>query len=426
MQVYVVINAVCQDKHGVMDVMHGSLRRLRVCLATFLILFLPGGYVQAGDDGLDGAKEKVYARVGGGVFFLDLPESSPFIETNSREEVVGFLDHYDASNRAGPQIRLAVGGERDAFGRKLFAEASGFITFHSSSHVNEYERTSELWDELEAEQHGLTVAELRNLTDGAREARRGEIFNDKTRRNALLSAINSREDLRFAGWIGAIDGTALPGTPNFAWGDPLRVTTKREVDFYGVDLIVGTFLGQAARGRTSLFLGPSYKRLTQEADVFAYESNRLPTVNYMTLHEDLNASYYGGVLGLRFDVPFKKRWRFLADGKLGLYHLNAEYEGRQRTFLSSSETGRDRRTTLNLSDSAIAATLGLRASLSVIVLERITLQLGTGLEYLSHAPNMRYARVGETFGNGVPHNPARIAYADAFGLFSTLSVGVEF
>ena len=409
-----------------MPVLHGSLRRLRVCLATFLILSLPCGYVQAGDDGLDGAKEKVYARVGGGVFFLDLPESSPFIETNSREEVVGFLDHYDASNRAGPQISLAVGGERDAFGRKLFAEASGFITFHSSSHVNEYERTSELWDELEAEEHGLTVAELRNLTDVARETRRGEIFNDETRKKALLSEINSREDLRFAGWIGAIDGTALQVTPNFAYGDPLRVTTKREVDFYGVDLIVGTFLGQAARGRTSLFLGPSYKRLTQEADVFAYESNRLPTVNYMTLHEDLNASYYGGVLGLRFDVPFKKRWRFLADGKLGLYHLKAEYEGRQRTVLSSSRLGPDQCTTLNLSDSAIAATLGLRASLSVIVLERMTLQLGTGLEYLSHAPNMRYARVGENFGDKGPHNPARIAYGDAFGFFSTLSVGVEF
>ena len=409
-----------------MDVTHDSLRCLRVGLAGFLMLFLPCGSVQADDDGLNGAKKTVYARVGGGVFFLDLPESSPFIETNSREEVVGFLDHYDASNRAGPQIRLAVGGEREAFGRKLFAEASGFITFHSSSHVHEYERTSELWDELEAEEHGITVAELRNLTDRAREKRRGEIFGDKTRRNALLSAIKSREDLRFAGWIGAIDGTALPATPNFAYGDPMRVTTKREVDFYGVDLIVGTFLGRAALGRTALFLGPSYKRLTQEADVFAYESNRDPDVNFMTLQEDLNASYYGGVLGLRFDVPFKTRWRFLADGKLGIYHLNAGYEGRQRTFLSSSGTGSNRHTNLNLSDSAIAATLGLRASLSVVFLESMTLQLGTGLEYLSHAPTMRYARVGENFGNGVPHHPARLAYADAFGFFSTLSMGVEF
>ncbi len=409
-----------------MDVTHDSLRRLRVGVAGLLLLFLPCGSVQADDDGLNGAKPTVYARVGGGVFFLDLPESSPFIETNSREEVVGFLDHYDASHRAGPQIRLAVGGEREAFGRTLFAEASGFVTFHRSTHVHEYERTSALWDELEAEQYGITVAELRSLTDAAREKRRGEIFNDDARLNALSSAIASRNDLRFAGWIGAIDGTALPGTPNFAWGDPMHVTTTRAVDFSGVDLVVGTFLGRAARGRTSLFLGPSYKRLTQAADVFAYESNRDPDVNFMTLHEDLHASYYGGVLGLRFDVPFKRRWRFLAAGTLGLYHLDAGYEGRQRTVLSSSGTGSNLYTNLNLSDSTIAATLGLRASLSVTFLERMTLHLGTGFEHLSHVPNVRYARVGEHFGNGVPHHPARIAYADAFGLFSTLSLGVEF
>lgn len=127
-----------------------------------------------------------------------------------------------------------------------------------------------------------------------------------------------------------------------------------------------------------------------------------------------------------FDVPFKRRWRFLADGKLGIYYLDAGYEGRRRTFLSSSGTGSNLHTTLNLSDSAIAATLGLRASLSVTFLERMALQLGTGFERLSHVPNVRYARVGENFGNGVPHHPARVEYADAFGFFSTLSMGVEF
>lgn len=405
---------------------HDSLRRLLGGVAGFLLLFLSCGSVQADDDGLNGAKDTVSARVGGGVFFLDLPASSPFIETNAREEVVGFLDHYDASNRAGPRIRLTVGGERDAFGRTLFAEASGFITFHRASYVHEYERTSALWDELEADAHGITVAELRSLTDVAREKRRGAIFNDDARRRALSSAIASRHDLRFAGWIGAIDGTALPGTPNFAWGDPLHVTTTRAVDFSGVDLVVGTCLGRAARGRTSLFLGPSYKRLTQAADVFAYESNRDPDVNFMTLHEDLHASYFGGVLGLRFDVPFTRRWRFLADGTLGIYHLDAGYEGRQRTLLSSPGTGSNLSTNLNLSDSTIAATLGVRASLRVTFLERMTLHLGTGFERLSHVPTVRYARVGENFGNGVPHHPARIEYADAFGFFSTLSVGVEF
>ena len=45
----------------------------------------------------DALTENLYARAGGGVFFWDMSESSPFIRTNNREEVVGFLDHYDAA-----------------------------------------------------------------------------------------------------------------------------------------------------------------------------------------------------------------------------------------------------------------------------------------------------------------------------------------
>ena len=56
------------------------------------------------------AVDKMYVRADIGLFFLSLPESSPFIETDSNEELMGFLDHYDASHRPSPLFRLAVGG----------------------------------------------------------------------------------------------------------------------------------------------------------------------------------------------------------------------------------------------------------------------------------------------------------------------------
>ena len=55
-------------------------------------------------------------------------------------------------------------------------------------------------------------------------------------------------------------------------------------------------------------------------------------------------------------------------------------------------------------------------------MEKVTFQLGTGIEYLSHAPKMRYATLGESFKSGVPHAPARIEYSSAFGVFTAFSI----
>ena len=91
----------------------GTMEFSVVAVFPVLLLLCP----QAHAASPDALTENLYARAGGGVFFLDMSESSPFIRTNNREEVVGFLDHYDAAFRAGPLVNLAVGGEYDAFGK---------------------------------------------------------------------------------------------------------------------------------------------------------------------------------------------------------------------------------------------------------------------------------------------------------------------
>lgn len=365
---------------------------------------------------VDALTEKFYARAGGGVYVLDMSESSPFIRTNGNEEAVGFLDHYDASFQAGPLVNMAIGSNYDAFGKHLFTEVSGFLTFYSSTHVNDYDEAPSPWTEALAQfDRQCPISPV----DGSCP------ITSETE-PLLVSLIQGDPDVRSVGWIGKIDGGAMPfGAPNFAWGDPIRINTKREVAFHGVDLVTGMFFGQTGQARTSLFIGPSYKRLNQETQTFAYESNRAPEVNNLTLNEDLEARYFGGVVGTRIDIPFKERWRFTFDGRLGVYYVDSEYNGSQRTLLRSGDPDVDEPTLWTTSDSAIATNLKFQTALSVTCLERVTFQLGTGLEYLSHAPKMRYASLGESFKSGVAHTPARIDYSSAFGVFSAFSIVIR-
>ena len=230
-----------------------------VAVLPVLLLLCP----QANAASPDALTENLYARAGGGVFFLDMSESSPFIRTNNREEVVGFLDHYDAAFQAGPLVNLAVGGEYNAFGKNLFTELSGFLTFYNSKHVNDYNEDSAPWTEA------LTQFDRQcplSLVDG------GCPLTSETE-PLLVALLNDNPDARLVGWVGKIDGDAMPfGAPNFAWGDPIRISTKRKVDFHGVDLVTGMFFRQTGRTKVALFIGPSYKRLNQESETFAYES----------------------------------------------------------------------------------------------------------------------------------------------------------
>ena len=381
-----------------------------IIAAVLPVLFMICSQAHAASDALTERADtqvRPYAKAGGGVYFLDMSESSPFIRTNNREEVIGFLDHYDAASQAGPLVNLAVGGEYDAFGKRLFTELSGFLTFYSSRHVNDYNEDPAPWNEILAQ-----FEERYCRTCFTPEAEQ-----------YLVDLVRNEPDALSVGWVGKIDGGAMPfGTPNFVGGDPIRITTKREVDFHGADFVTGMFFGQAEQGRTSLFIGPSYKSLNQESETFAYESNRAPGVNNLTLKEDLEAWYFGGVVGTRIDLPFKERWNFTFDGRLGVYYLDAEYNGSQRTRLTSADPDIDEPTVWATSDSAVATTLNFQTALSVTCLERVTFQLGTGVEYLSHAPRMRYASLGESFKSGVSHSPARIGYSSAFGVFTAFSI----
>ena len=391
-------------------------RRPGAAVAAFSVFLLL--CAQANAESPDGSASKVYVSVGGGVLFLDLPESSPFIRTTGAEEAVAFLKHYDASYRAGPLVNLVVGGEYKAFGRRFFTEASGFHSSHSARHVNVHRSPTEPWMDV------VTAF----MTTHCQGLSREECFSfTPARERGLVHLIETDPHVRSVGWIGAIDGEAVNfGTPNFAWGDPIRITTGRDVEFWGGDVVTGLSFGLKGQRTISLFTGPSFKKLRQASDIFAYESNRDPNVNQLTLKEGLKASYYGGVVGIRFDVPFKARWTFTIDSEWGGYYLDSDYAGRQRTFLSSGDPTVDVFTDLKLSDSDVAMSLRLRSSLSVTCFESLTFQVGAGIEYLSRTPVMRYASLGEGFKSGVRHAPVRMGYSRAFDVLGTFSISYAF
>ena len=145
--------------------------------------------------------ENLYARAGGGVYFLDMSESSPFIRTNGKEEAVGFLDHYDASFQAGPLVNLAIGSNYDAFGKSLFTELSGFLTFSRSTHVNEYSEDPAPWTETRENFVKTYCPQGTEL---------GVCLTRETSRY-LLDLIKDNPDVRAVGWVGKIDGGAMPG-----------------------------------------------------------------------------------------------------------------------------------------------------------------------------------------------------------------------
>ena len=365
----------------------------------------------------DSTESTFYLRADGGVHFLDLPESSPFVRTNGREEIVGFLEHYDAEFKSGSRYQLTAGRQYHAFGRDMFTELSGFLTSHNSTHVNEYSEDTAAWAEVRTQFENQYCEQGTEL---------GACITAETEQH-LVSLIKNDPHVRSVGWIGRIDGGEVPfGTPNFAWGDPVRIRTKREVDYYGLGLVTGASFSQIGPARSTLYFGANFRKLNQESETFAYESNRNPGVNSLTLAEDLKASYYGADLGGRIEVPFMQRGHLMLDGKLGLFYLESEYDGSQRTLLTSADPAVDELTDWDDRDSEVAATLGVEASMSVALFENLVLRLAIGGEYLSRVPVMRYARHGESLASGQPHSAARITYSDAFGYFSTISLGIDF
>ncbi|ORU92558.1 MAG: hypothetical protein A6F72_04930 [Cycloclasticus sp. symbiont of Poecilosclerida sp. N] len=358
---------------------------LSIYFVIFLIGFLP---IQSY------AQSNTQVEIGVGALWLDLPESTPFVEVNGAEEVLGFIDNYDTTDKAAPLLTFSIDNNTDT----SHINFSGFFSQLNTRDSKEYSGDRGSW---------TTTAETCGVP-----------FGDGIPQ-CLSDAISANPDnFRLLGWVGAIDGSALRGTPNFAWGDPIHITTKRNMKFFGMDLT-----SKALTRKQGISIGPSYQRLIQKTDIYAYESNRKPDVNYTSLTEKLDASYYGGAIKIDSDIELNQSIRFSAKGSLGFYYLDSKYRGTQLTYLSASALDPDITINpaitvnpdLNINDDRFALTAQLNMLVSYAYSEDIDFNINAGIRYLSHVPYIRYVDKGAVLEGGSTHNPAYIDYKHALG-----------
>ncbi|SMM98657.1 hypothetical protein SPONN_2696 [uncultured Candidatus Thioglobus sp.] len=159
---------------------------LPLYLVTFLIGFLP---IQSY------AQSDTQVEIGVGALWLDLPESTPFVEVDGAQKVVGFIDNYDTTDKAAPLLTFSVDNNSDTNPINF----SGFFSQLNTTDSNEYSGDTQSWTAA------TTTADC-NVQFGASPIPQ-----------CVLDAISANPDnFRLLGWVGAIDGSALAAAPNFA------------------------------------------------------------------------------------------------------------------------------------------------------------------------------------------------------------------
>ncbi len=329
--------------------------RARTSCAFAVIMFLSFLFAPASHAhipiGVDAIGFYVKPKIG--FYRLNLPESSPLFDADDDDALTKSLPVYD-SRETDIVFGGTLGVAYTGFGENLFTEANGFyISDEYSSGSCHY---------------GLTFSEGCNQVN-----------------NPFFRTLDDSDSSNLA--------------------TPINISTKRDVEFYGADLTTGINAGNADGGYLSVSIGPSYLALNTKTNIDAPSST-------LTNNETLDASYLGGLFRAKANAPFLNRWELSAGVKFGLYYVDAEYEGSQRSGATTN--------TRQAEDDDIAFFTGMDISLQSKWAHIFTVKVEGGIEYLSHAPVADYARVGET-----DPRATTIDFDGASGLYTTISLGVE-
>jgi hypothetical protein len=133
-------------------------------------------------------------------------------------------------------------------------------------------------------------------------------------------------------------------------------------------------------------VGLGARRLDQSTSLFS--EDRGPTLDPVTLNDELDTTYYGGYFGFVTTKPLGGQFRLKLNAETGLYYADADYEG---TYTATASLGNNQPVdqTIELSDSG-AAFIGLLN----LAIERdigpATLSLFGEAEWISYAPKVLY------------------------------------
>ncbi len=362
-----------------------------------------------------------YTEVGAGMYWLDWPIGSPLVRLDHNERIAAFLDPLEEGRQGSPLVTLTLGAKTRAWQTPITIELSGFLTDTRVDHTKIFPGPRAEWDALLARFDAACPIEL---LDGScpLNPRTEDVFGDLA---------GNDETLQYLGWVAPVDGSSLEPTRGgdvaFAWGDPVGASTQWSVQYFGNDLLVGVPIDGLGQTELTLFAGPSYKHRRQDLNLVAWEANRPIQVNNLIVRNELEAWYIGGMLGGRIAVPVWETWRATLDTRVGLYQLRSRAFAYQRTYLSSGSVLLEDVThglwTHEVKRERFAASVTTRASLTVPIWSRLSLQLNGGLDYLSRAPYTRYARIGDA---STLTEPMCLNYDATLATFTTAALVVTF
>lgn len=168
------------------------------------------------------------------------------------------------------------------------------------------------------------------------------------------------------------------------WGAAIELSFSREATL-SQSLKDGPVL--AAPAPFQWHLGLSFRQLNQ--DVFLFSEDRGPTLDPVTLDDDLDTNYYGAYAGFSSWKELGAGYRLRLSGETGLYYAQTDYYG---AYTASNSLGDDQpvAASIALSDVSPAFIGSLQLLLEKNLGGQATLGLFTEAEWLSYVPKVLY------------------------------------
>ncbi|MEM7693435.1 MAG: hypothetical protein AAF318_03230 [Pseudomonadota bacterium] len=223
-------------------------------------------------------------------------------------------------------------------------------------------------------------------------------------------------------------------------GFTLANTYNSDLIFAGADARIGPAEFTSGSIGFRPFVGPSLKTYQNDLEsVTFFDSGarfaaapgvaRAPSAT-VTLDEDIDGNYFGGVAGFEVNINATERLSFGLRGVGGLYYLDANYTGEQRATVDSGNnifnvTAQQ----VGDTEGRLAATARLDGTVAYEIANGVSLGLtGTG-EYLSAAPTVRRFNNSTTVSGGnqnsaVAGDPLAPGSNTSLDFFDTFSAGV--
>ena len=181
-------------------------------------------------------------------------------------------------------------------------------------------------------------------------------------------------------------GIGVAGSGNIGFAS--RFETQKDVDHWGLALEVAT------PGPTCLKGGLAFRQIDQDTTITGGQllDGVLSDPYSMTYNEDLETNYWGAYIGSVLQASIGNGVMIFADGEIGLYWMDADYNGQYTSansrFFPASNTSQS----LGLSRDEIAAIAAVKLSLEQDLGIAKPAVFGRG-EWISEIPEVRFNTV---------------------------------